>query len=63
MHGGETDAHRNRRGVDWIAGSIRGPRVLSPKTVESHLRNTFRKLGVSTRVEVARTVERADRTP
>jgi DNA-binding NarL/FixJ family response regulator len=34
---------------------------LSPKTVETHLRNIFRKLGVSTRVEVARFVERADR--
>src|SRR3954454_1883910 len=35
---------------------------LSSKTVEAHLRNTFRKLGVATRVEVARVVERADRT-
>jgi DNA-binding NarL/FixJ family response regulator len=34
---------------------------LSPKTVESHVRNLFHKLGVSSRVEVARTVERADR--
>ena len=34
---------------------------LSPKTVETHMRNIFRKLGVSSRVEVARTVERADR--
>jgi len=36
---------------------------LSPKTVESHVRNLFRKLGVSSRVEVARAVERADRAP
>jgi DNA-binding CsgD family transcriptional regulator len=31
---------------------------LSEKTVESHLRNIFRKLEVSSRVEVARTMER-----
>ena len=34
---------------------------LSQKTVETHLRNAFRKLDVSTRVELARAVERADR--
>ena len=34
---------------------------LSPKTVETHIRNLFHKLGVSSRVEVARVVERADR--
>ena len=32
---------------------------LSPKTIETHLSNIFRKLGVSSRVEVARAVERA----
>jgi DNA-binding NarL/FixJ family response regulator/tetratricopeptide (TPR) repeat protein len=34
---------------------------LSIKTVESHLRNIFRKLGVSSRVEVARVLEREAR--
>jgi DNA-binding NarL/FixJ family response regulator len=35
---------------------------LSGKTVETHVRNMFRKVGVSSRVELARAVERADRT-
>jgi DNA-binding NarL/FixJ family response regulator len=35
---------------------------LSPKTVETHMRNIFRKLEVSSRVEVARTLERAAHT-
>jgi DNA-binding NarL/FixJ family response regulator/tetratricopeptide (TPR) repeat protein len=35
---------------------------LSVKTIETHMRNLFRKLDVSSRVEVARTVERADRS-
>ena len=34
---------------------------LSPKTVETHIRNLFHKLDVSSRVDVARAVERADR--
>ena len=32
---------------------------LSPKTVETHLRNIFRKVGVANRVELARAVEQA----
>jgi DNA-binding NarL/FixJ family response regulator len=34
---------------------------VSLKTFEAHMRNLFRKLDVSSRVEVARTVERAER--
>jgi DNA-binding CsgD family transcriptional regulator len=34
---------------------------LSVKTVETHLRNIFRKLDASSRVDVARAVERSDR--
>ena len=34
---------------------------LSPKTVETHIRNIFGKLGADSRVEVARVVEHADR--
>ena len=34
---------------------------LSQKTVESHVRNMFFKLGVASRVELARAVDRADR--
>ena len=33
---------------------------LSQKTIETHLRNIFRKIDVSTRVELARAVEHAD---
>ncbi|HEX3206492.1 MAG TPA: helix-turn-helix transcriptional regulator [Propionibacteriaceae bacterium] len=34
---------------------------LSQKTVETHVRNLFHKLGVSSQAEIARAVERADR--
>jgi hypothetical protein len=33
---------------------------LSKKTVEAHLRNIFRKVGVSSRVELARAIERSN---
>ena len=35
--------------------------LLSPKTVETHIHNMFNKLSVSSRVELARAVEQADR--
>ncbi len=45
-----TDRMTNRE----IAAAL----FLSDKTIESHVRNIFMKLGVSSRVDVARTVER-----
>ena len=45
------ERHTNRQ----IAGEL----FLSEKTIESHLRNIFVKLGAGSRVEVARAVERA----
>ena len=46
-----TDRRTNRE----IAAEL----FLSEKTIESHLRNVFVKLGASSRVEVARTIERS----
>jgi DNA-binding NarL/FixJ family response regulator len=48
-----TDRHTNRE----IAGTL----FLSDKTIESHMRHIFVKLGVSSRVDVARAVERSRR--
>jgi DNA-binding CsgD family transcriptional regulator len=48
-----TDRKTNRE----IAAAL----FLSGKTVESHMRNIFHKLGVSSRVEVARAVEQQRR--
>jgi ATP/maltotriose-dependent transcriptional regulator MalT len=47
----------DRRTNPQIAAEL----FLSQKTVETHMRNLFHKLDVSSRVEVARAIERADR--
>jgi len=47
----------DRRTNAQIAATL----YLSQKTVESHIRNMFRKLSVSSRVELARAVQQADR--
>jgi DNA-binding CsgD family transcriptional regulator/tetratricopeptide (TPR) repeat protein len=41
-------------------GEIAGELFLSKKTIETHIRNMFRKLEANSRVEIARAVERAD---
>jgi len=47
----------DRRTNPQIAAEL----FLSPKTVETHLRNIFRKVSVTSRVELARAIERRDR--
>ena len=57
---------REREIADLVADRLTNPQIaeklfLSKKTVESHIRNLFVKLGVSSRVEIARLVERERR--
>ena len=48
----------DRRTNPQIAAAL----FLSPKTVESHVRSLFHKLGVGSRAEIARVLEQADRS-
>jgi DNA-binding CsgD family transcriptional regulator len=41
-------------------GEIAGELFLSKKTIETHIRNMFRKLDANSRVEIARALERAE---
>jgi ATP/maltotriose-dependent transcriptional regulator MalT len=64
--GVETMTERERQVARLIVDRKTNPEIaaelfLSPKTVESHIRNMFRKLDVDSRVGIARTIERADR--
>ena len=55
---------RERQVADLVLARHTNPEIagalfVSPKTVETHLRHIFHKLGVTSRVEVARTLEAA----
>jgi DNA-binding CsgD family transcriptional regulator len=41
-------------------GEIAGELFLSKQTIETHIRNMFRKLDANSRVGIARAVERAE---
>jgi DNA-binding NarL/FixJ family response regulator len=61
----ETLTARELQVAQLVADSKTNPEIaselfLSQKTVETHIRNIFRKLDVASRVELARAVERAD---
>ena len=49
--------NRSEDGTDEIAARL----YISEHTVRSHVKSLLRKLGVSSRVEVARAIERAQR--
>ncbi len=62
----ETLTERERQVARLVVDRNTNPEIaaalfLSPKTVETHIRNMFRKLDVVSRVEIARAIERADR--
>ena len=66
--GVDTLTERERQVAALVVDRKTNPEIaaelfLGLKTVESHLRNIFRKLDVSSRVELARAVERARRSP
>src|ERR671912_348977 len=57
---------REREVAQLVVGRHTNPQiarslVLSEKTIETHMRNIFRKLDVGSRADVARTMERAER--
>ncbi len=61
-HGLASLTERERQVADLVVARYTNPEIaaalfLSPKTVETHLRHIFHKLDVTSRVEVARTVE------
>ena len=61
-HGLESLTERERQVADLVVARYTNPEIaaalfLSPKTVETHLRHIFHKLDVTSRVEVARTIE------
>jgi DNA-binding CsgD family transcriptional regulator len=61
-HGVATLTQRERQVADLVVSRHTNPEIaaalfLSPKTVETHLRHIFRKLDVTSRVQLARTVE------
>jgi DNA-binding CsgD family transcriptional regulator len=61
-HGLKSLTERERQVADLVVARYTNPQIaatlfLSPKTVETHLGHIFRKLDVTSRVEVARTLE------
>jgi DNA-binding CsgD family transcriptional regulator/tetratricopeptide (TPR) repeat protein len=68
-NGGDVDSltHREREVADLVVDRRTNPEIaralfLSPKTVETHLRHIFHKLGVTSRADLARMLETAARS-